>query len=331
MAGLPAAPANLAALCAVPSEACGLACVPAYQPCEVEGDNDVNCAGYSPCDVMLKSCDSCAGLVLDAGATPEVCGTSFNEPKSACLGGGGTGALRNWGEALGLCLEMGARLCTAAEIRAGELRSSGCGRDGKQVWSGTPCMAGSNPGFYTVTGRGGETPQCLARDTGRAYPRCCADASAQSCAAAPAPTPSPTDAVTPSPTEQWYPCSWLGLTVKDGHCFRAYTNRGVCMGGAGDPEGSGRMVTYAEAQDACETEAMRVCSYAELSAGWASEANCGGDAQQFWTRDGCAGGHYTQHAAKGGDASTRQCNADNGLAKVRCCSDNSILPSLGGR
>ena len=40
-----------------------------------------------------------------------------------------------------ICFELGARLCSIAEMIAGETHGTGCGMDGQQLWTSSPCSA----------------------------------------------------------------------------------------------------------------------------------------------------------------------------------------------
>jgi hypothetical protein len=77
----------------------------------------------------------CAGLGWDpeAAGSVEVCGTST----LAGLLGSGDMCVReaSFADASNLCQEMGARLCTAGELRRGEADPSACGYDSALTWS----------------------------------------------------------------------------------------------------------------------------------------------------------------------------------------------------
>ena len=50
----------------------------------------------------------------------------------------------NFGGALAVCVAAGSRLCTSDELAADETRGTGCGYDGKAIWTSTrgTCGAG---------------------------------------------------------------------------------------------------------------------------------------------------------------------------------------------
>jgi len=54
-------------------------------------------------------------------------------------------------EARSVCFELGARLCRIDELIAGESRGTGCGFDGQQLWSSSPCSATGKQDAWTST------------------------------------------------------------------------------------------------------------------------------------------------------------------------------------
>ena len=126
---------------------------------------------------VTSSCDSassCDELNAAAGGTAnwsghgsdQVCGES--DPDGNCEL---TEADNGFGAADDRCRGLGARLCTADEIAAGETRGTGCSYDGVLTWTSTPCGGG----VYAVIGRGGEDPVCQTDFAAQLAVRCCAD------------------------------------------------------------------------------------------------------------------------------------------------------------
>eukprot|EP00039_Didymoeca_costata_P020193 m.340411 g.340411 ORF g.340411 m.340411 type:complete len:924 (+) comp19286_c0_seq1:195-2966(+) len=60
-------------------------------------------------------------------------------------------------EAQSICENIGARLCTSAELRANTARGTGCGYDNKYVWTQTTCTVNNEQGYLVQRGRGSAT------------------------------------------------------------------------------------------------------------------------------------------------------------------------------
>ena len=88
-------------------------------------------------------------------------------------------------DARALCAGAGARLCTRAELEANEAAGTGCGLDGKRVWSSTACEVDTGEegdGYFAVAGstRAGMLPARCTRATATSVAvRCCADVAAE--------------------------------------------------------------------------------------------------------------------------------------------------------
>jgi len=111
---------------------------------------------------------------------PSVCGGSqlFG---SRCL------LAASFEEAEQSCSNIGARLCSAKELRNDEARGSGCGMDTKRVWSSTPCALGSSKLGMMQTLPGASTsledvPSVCSYRLERHAVLCCADESSSSSA-----------------------------------------------------------------------------------------------------------------------------------------------------
>lgn len=125
-----------------------------------------------------------------------VCGFS---PRDSPGNGGACVAPKGLTEAEGICMNKGGRLCSVAELLAGEASSTGCSLDGTRVWSST---VGTCPNGYAVTAtdRTGSAECTIISE--RLPVRCCADFCGESPAGAtagPPSPPSPGPPTTPSP------------------------------------------------------------------------------------------------------------------------------------
>jgi hypothetical protein len=97
--------------------------------------------------------------------------------------GGGSKAIvavtQGYPKASRICGDVGARLCTAAELLSGEAKGTGCGHDSADTWSSTSCVdAKQAHGYLSVNGAGHGKPVCQTRDrlSKDLGVRCCADA-----------------------------------------------------------------------------------------------------------------------------------------------------------
>lgn len=76
-------------------------------------------------------------------------------------------------DAVNVCTTVGARLCTAQEVKDGLVRGTGCAMDHKMVWTSTSC---GDDASLTVIGSGTGPGRCTSRADGSPSVRCCADA-----------------------------------------------------------------------------------------------------------------------------------------------------------
>ena len=168
-------PAGQLALAAACVFACGLgrtAAQVAMRPCDSE-------RSALPCEDLLRN-----ATAEDFGFWPDdlfghdfqpgVCGISglsLPGTNQQCPATAST-----FHEALQTCAQMGARLCTLAEIQRDEARGTGCGYDTRLVWTSTRgrCPEGM---FMRATGSslGDTVPKCGDTAMPEASVRCCAD------------------------------------------------------------------------------------------------------------------------------------------------------------
>ena len=110
---------------------------------------------------------TCEQLEWTVATGTTLCGSS--RPAGTCALGAG------WQEAVQLCEESGARLCTQAELR--ETGDDGCGMHDALVWTWEKCddaHGGGTPGHLVGSGTEGSRPSCASSRTPNGV-RCCAD------------------------------------------------------------------------------------------------------------------------------------------------------------
>jgi hypothetical protein len=101
------------------------------------------------------SCKTCSQLGWAPGlGAAKVCADS-NIGGSAQGDGACVTSPTPWSVAERLCVDLGARLCSATELANGETAATGCNHDDDLIWSRTPCNDPTDPGtpkFVTVVG-----------------------------------------------------------------------------------------------------------------------------------------------------------------------------------
>ena len=110
------------------------------------------------------TCDELGWTNAASWGSSEVCGNSQ-------LDGSCSGAI-TWREAVSLCEDGGARLCSVAELQANEARSTGCGIDRDLLWTSDACDGGYNLAYGASFG-GSDTPCVSGAEANKV--RCCAD------------------------------------------------------------------------------------------------------------------------------------------------------------
>lgn len=139
-------------------------------------DDGDPCSAASECQPPAMSAKACTGSSGLGWTNATSWGSALVCGSTEVLVGGklGCSGEHEWGQAKAKCEELGARLCTYAELTAQETRGTGCGYDGDLCWSSTPC-----PGGYLLQlGASGTkaTAVCAAPDTTDFHRvRCCAD------------------------------------------------------------------------------------------------------------------------------------------------------------
>ena len=153
--------------------------VPCEDPCEATGT-----LTFPP-----KTCNA-LGLGTGAG-TPTICVTSYARPSNGspltdadCIGGGKDKPV-TFAQAEAACTNNNMRLCTWAELKAGEGDTTGCGRDKKLIWTLDKkwCSANEhavNYGSSTQTSTAADASSCKADSTDTdVYGRCCTGVSCE--------------------------------------------------------------------------------------------------------------------------------------------------------
>eukprot|EP00662_Eupelagonemidae_sp_cell21_P057328 gene57328-biopygen58133 len=135
--------------------------------------------------VSSKSCSNDLGSWRQSG-TAAVCGESDD----------GWACAENirLTDAADTCRGVGARLCSAGEVVPAAM-GTGCGHDGRYVWTATSC----GNGYLQVKGNDADDTQCTPHGEAAAV-RCCADQHAAPINAAPTNSRTATTAPTDSPT-----------------------------------------------------------------------------------------------------------------------------------
>lgn len=83
-------------------------------------------------------------------------------------------------DSLGVCLRVGARLCTLLELSSGAASNTGCGYNSEWVWTSTACAVSGAPGRYQVFDEKQIVCAPRSHSNATAFVRCCADSLTQS-------------------------------------------------------------------------------------------------------------------------------------------------------
>lgn len=244
-----------------------------------------------------------------------------------------------WTHALGVCYEVGARLCTESELKAEVSLHSGCGHDHSHIWSSTPCTTSAGtPGhkaYYNVGGVGSIT-FCSPDKTNNAV-RCCADkqrmrSNKPVCDKFASGQGKCTSRLTCAQLAAKYgKVSWPTKYGSSAICGES--DNGLGPGGKSECFGSGGPSTpigWRTAQSICLKIGARMCTVEEVKADEARGTGCNHDGRYVWTSDdvGCKPG---SHVATIGASTTKVpngknsiCIKDSSTAAVRCCADTKV-------
>ena len=306
-------------------------------------DNDA--CTEAACAYYAVSTTPCSALLWAGKGGPDVCGTT---PGGPCHGAD------TFAQAQSVCQELGGRLCTEAELAAGEAGETGCGFDGVHVWSSTPCEGG----YIAADGNPGQpdnvVSECRA-GTDTAAVRCCADADPVQAALGQCEIVSPiecddgdfcTQNTCDSETGCGYPldegkacavndtcglvaCAGVAQSTKScgqmgwpkfgdqSWCLHWSKNLGSCSGAR----------TYDDAAEFCEIKGARLCTAAEVQTK-TSTVGCSMAEVLSWTSDPCAPG--AQLAIRGDGALPAECVSVAEALPTLCCADTAPTTSKPG-
>lgn len=237
----------------------------------------------------------------------EVCGSS--RPDKSCNRNGIDHAT-----AANACSAVGSRLCSANELANDATRGTGCGHDGKLVWTYEQCTTEDGRlGRIARRGRSGQKrgteQRCEPLESTSPRVRCCADRIVSR------PPPPPTTAKS---------CVELGWRFR-------YGNDDVCgTSHQGFAENGGRRClsarTHSFANDMCSAVGGRLCTADELARDATRGTGCGHDNRLVWTSDICDGGFMARRGRSGNKRGLEaQClPTDSSIPAVRCCSDKVV-------
>eukprot|EP01043_Picozoa_sp_COSAG02_P000061 COSAG02_NODE_1_length_108762_cov_456.708287_61_plen_619_part_00 len=315
----------------------GVSAIPHHEPERTESPRRTQEAPGGAGCVSVRSCEDLAargGGWSTSGANTAICAESDAGFASGCVQDG-------WTQAQATCFELGARLCTIAEIVSGETQGTGCSHDNRQVWSSTPCIGGGL-GMQTALGRGVSEATCQTDLSTSLAIRCCADAveirrGAFSCDTYGAGRLDCTSGMS---------CAELAHRDGDGQGLGAWPAQD-----AQHPLGSSQVCgesdagfgpafsrqcyeseSWADAYEICVRAGARMCDVEEILADETRGTGCSHDIRMIWTSDdvGCELGEHVQApgsvtctscATDGWDATTPACHLDTDHAAVRCCAD----------
>jgi len=306
--------------------------------------SNAQCVSSKSCEQLQKSF---GGWQYGGKMAAIACGESdngFKKPqnnpkaKNGCWGDNDS-ETDGWPHAEAICQEIGARLCTAMELKAGVSMHSGCGHDAARIWSADKCKKGKIDGHMSFVGQG-TIPLC-SPDYGNNAVRCCADKAASRAIALKQGKKvcdkygSEQGKCTSSLT-----CKQLAQRSGKGSWPTKYGDQNIC--GESD-NGFGRHHTrqcfggqkgeapigHHIAEAICTTVGARLCTVEEVKADETRGTGCSHDGRLVWTSDdvGCAPG---QHVAWPGSSYRKlkgKCISDSNTgrgwqgAAVRCCAD----------
>lgn len=237
-------------------------------------------------------------------------------------------------DAARLCHAVGARLCSLDEVKAGESSLTGCGHDGRTIWTRTACPGG----YFTLRGDGAGNQRCSRPDE-EMFTRCCADESRLrsdlSCSilrTLPANTGNPDRGGTTVN-------AWTTPSGEDRVCaasYLAYNERGRLLPGHDNIDIHGPRCqsnrTQEEAERICALNGARLCSAGEARR-HGPGSGCYFDEMPVATGSLCAtpgsreldGALTVRRDKEGIWQYTCVRRTVRGLA-VRCCADEDVAP-----
>jgi len=301
-----------------------------------------------------------------ARGSDQVCGESdtgfLGDDGDLCFGGQVAGgadtalfAGDSWGHAGAICMAIGSRLCTIAELQAEETRGTGCAHDNEWVWAAEECdgghmtaVGGNHNGQNRCVDTGectaGQNPcTCNARctpDTMHEAVRCCADVDvsiADNCRTVGYTTGC--SALTCDELGALYGGDWRTTTANFargsdqvcGESDNGFQNDGtnLCFGGQVAGGADTAIDSWGHAATICMAIGSRLCTVAELQAEETRGTGCAHDNEWVWAADTCADGHMTavggNHNGQNRCVDTGECTAGQNpcTCNARCTADET--------
>ena len=329
-------------------------------------------APYVTCASRL-SCDELGALYGGAWRTTtanflrgsdQVCGESdtgfLGDDGDLCFGGQVAGgadtqlfAGDSWGHAGSICMAIGSRLCTVAELQAEETRGTGCEHDNEWVWAAEACdgghmtaVGGNHNGQNRCTDTGeceaGQNPcTCDARctpDTTHEAVRCCADVDpsiGETCLTVGYTTGC--SALSCDELGALYGGAWRttdanflrGSDQVCGESDNGFNTDGtnLCFGGQVGGGADTFIDSWGHAASICMAIGSRLCTVAELQAEETRGTGCDHDNEWVWAAEACDGGHMTavggNHNGQNRCVDTGECEAGQNpcTCTARCTAD----------
>jgi len=215
-----------------------------------------------------------------------------------------------------MCQSLGARLCTAVELRLGEGSGTGCGHDARMIWSSSyeldALTCDRSTERVVVSGANSAAPACMLKRGDTAAVRCCADVECVE------PVPPPPPGLPRVPCRS---CRELGWAVeKDIPDVCAESDDGFeCTSEVIYNGGNGAI-------NICQSLGARLCSATELFDGAGAGSGCDFTGVMVWSRSRnyrqlrCAS---TEKVVVPGDgvADAECMEKATGFAALRCCAD----------
>jgi len=266
-------------------------------------------------------CEDLPAFKAESGADDRVCAASL-WPGQTCMWS------VTFSYAQQSCNAAGARLCTLAELRAGEAAGTGCNHDGELVWSSDPCVEMGTQGWAALQGNGAGGLRCLLGTSGargelagRAAMRCCADACTAADLSPYAWTSTATSSGQAPPQEEPGRCC-TDLQARYGFVKEAGLDTPFCSASTW-PGQPCTPVSHSRAEANCQAVGARLCSLRELYDKSPRTTLCGRQ-HEAWTSDPCIilgrPGHMT---ARSRDGQFPKCVLDDerSAASTTCCGD----------
>lgn len=291
-------------------------------------------------------CDSlsCADLAWDDEIKHRAYKNEQTPNNGVCSSSLCQSRVMGYSDALAVCTNVGARLCTSDEFKTGEGGGTGCKLDKKFVWTMSKGACGKGQHEIAYIGKKPEDfrTQCEDDSNAQYAGRCCADNNKQDTC----------DKLKDEETQNTVAPQCGSFKVSNEQCgsksccgelklLDTVRHDGYRNAGLGDSNevcgtsltcASHTSVSYFDAKKHCEDFNARLCTVEEYQAGDASGTGCFLDKKYVWVSGGSceAGKHVVAKAGKKPNDFDQKCEEDGGFfAKgVRCCADTYNSPLL---